>query len=159
MLVSCASCVALTGCVSREPSSTRSDSSSTTSESECSVPDGSVFESYEIPSELTEGSAEEFAVDVEQSYSRERADEDGWSIAGTDSTRTTVQVREDGGYYVKVALSLDGTKETEVQGEEETLYGDLGYEGWYRITSSSAHRAPGDSAEPPTDGWKTVSCN
>lgn len=159
VLVSCASCIAIAGCVSQDSVSSESDEGPNTTESGCSVREDSVFKDFEIPSELTKESAKEFAVDAEEIYGKERAEKDDWSIAGTDSTETTIQSRESGGYYVKVVISLDGTKETEVQGKEETLYGDLGYEGWYRITNSSAQRAPGDSAEPPEDGWRNVSCD
>ena len=108
---------------------------------------------------LTEKSAKSVAVSVEETYAVVREESDGWNIDGTDWVETYVQ-SFDNGYFVKVTVSIDAHKSTQVgTGTEQKLYGSFSYKGWYRITNKKIERAPAQSGEtPPESGWTTVAC-
>lgn len=127
---------------------------------ECTVPDSSPLPSAELPSELPRDSAESLALSVEETYAVQRAENDGWTVDGTDGVYATVE-QSDTGFLVKATVNLDTTKyQEESTGTSQTLYGSLTYSGWYRVTDQKAERAPGEGHEsPPEWGWMTIVCS
>lgn len=127
---------------------------------ECTVPDSSPLPSAELPSELTRDSVESFALSVEETYAVRRAENDGWTVDGTDGVYATVE-RDDTGFLVKATVNIDATKSQEKStGTPQTLYGSLTYSGWYRVTDQKAERGPGEGHDSPPDwGWVTVVCS
>lgn len=142
------------------PASPTETASASPTETACSVPKSSLLPSARFPDDLTNESAQIFAISVEKAYANQRARADGWVVDGTDWTESSVQ-RIDGRFIVKADVSLDAHKEIQsgTTTRTETLFGSLHYVGWYRITSRRAERAPGEDAEtPPGSGWTTVAC-
>lgn len=145
----------LSGCSTSESPTT---TERTTTDQGCTTPESSPLPSAEVPSEQTRESAERVAVSIEETYGRERAESEGWTVDGTDWTETSVQDFANG-HFAKATVSIDAHRSySSGTGTEETEYGSLLYKGWYRITSEKIERAPATGGGPPETGWTTVTC-
>lgn len=156
----------LAGCISLGTGSTTETRTvepttrATDSETPCTVPNSSPLPSATVPDESTTNAAKSVALAVERSYASHRAEADGWTVDGIDSTDTSI-TELDAGYLVEATVRLDVHRETQfgTETDEETLYGSFNYSGWYRVTTRRVERAPGkNAATPPGRGWTTVAC-
>lgn len=130
---------------------------------ECEVPDSSPVPRIDFPAQVTEATAQSFALEVEESYARKRAEVDGWVVDGIDLADVSEYSRSsnnnvDYKFMLQATIELDMHKENE--SSTETTLGSETFEGWYKITEKFAERAPGENTKtPPGKNWVTVACS